>query len=102
MAPGDVLLLQNLRFHRGEETNDPEFAKALAANGDMFVNDAFSAAHRAHASTEGLAHFLPSYAGVAMAGELAALEAALEHARRPVSASSGDRRSPPSSTSCTI
>jgi phosphoglycerate kinase len=84
MRDGDVLLLENLRFHSGEEANDPRFARALAANGDLFVNDAFSAAHRAHASTEGLAHLLPSYAGEAMRAELEALDAALGNARRPV------------------
>ena len=84
MNEGDVLLLENLRFHPGEEANDPEFARALAANGDLYVNDAFSAAHRAHASTEGVAHLLPSYAGEAMRAELEALDAALGHAARPV------------------
>ena len=63
LEPGGVVLLENTRFHAGEEKNDPAFAKALAANGDLWVNDAFSAAHRAHASTEGLAHLLPAYAG---------------------------------------
>ena len=63
MKDGDVLLLENTRFHNGEEKNDAEFAKALSANGDLYVNDAFSAAHRAHASTEGLAHLLPALAG---------------------------------------
>ncbi len=81
---GDVLLLENLRFHAGEEANDPAFAAALAANGDLYVNDAFSAAHRAHASTEGLAHLLPAYAGEAMRRELEALEAALGNPQRPV------------------
>ncbi|HEY2179716.1 MAG TPA: phosphoglycerate kinase [Caulobacteraceae bacterium] len=81
---GGVILLENLRFHAGEEANDPAFARALAANGDIFVNDAFSAAHRAHASTEGVARLLPSYAGEAMARELAHLDAALGHPRRPV------------------
>ena len=66
MQPGDVLLLENVRFHAGEEANDPAFADALAANGDLYVNDAFSAAHRAHASTEGLARLLPAYAGEQM------------------------------------
>src|SRR5690606_32998841 len=61
MKDGDILLLENTRFHRGEEKNDPELVEALAANGDLYVNDAFSAAHRAHASTEGLARVLPSY-----------------------------------------
>ena len=65
-----MILLENTRFHAGEEKNDPAFAKALAALGDIYVNDAFSAAHRAHASTEGLAHLLPSAAGRAMASEL--------------------------------
>jgi phosphoglycerate kinase len=81
---GDVLLLENLRFHPGEEANDPAFAKALAANGDLYVDDAFSAAHRAHASTEGLAHLLPAYAGEAMRAELHALDVALGHSKRPV------------------
>ena len=84
MKAGDVLLLQNLRFHAGEEANDPAFARALARNGDLYVNDAFSAAHRAHASTEGLAHILPAYAGEAMRRELDALDAALGHPRPPV------------------
>lgn len=82
--PGDVILLENLRFHAGEEANDPSFAKALAALGDLYVNDAFSAAHRAHASTEGLAHLLPAYAGQAMRRELEALELALGKPQRPV------------------
>ncbi len=82
--PGGVLLLENTRFHAGEEGNDPAFVKALAENGDLFVNDAFSAAHRAHASTEGLAHVLPAYVGRAMQGELEALENALGTPRRPV------------------
>jgi phosphoglycerate kinase len=84
MAPGDVVLLENLRFHAGEEKNDPEFAKALAANGDLYVNDAFSAAHRAHASTEGLARLLPAYAGEQMRRELEMLDAALGKPQRPV------------------
>jgi phosphoglycerate kinase len=84
MAPGDVVLLENLRFHAGEEANDAAFAAALAANGELYVNDAFSAAHRAHASTEGLAHVLPAYAGEAMRRELEALDAALGGPRRPV------------------
>ena len=84
MKAGDVLLLENVRFHAGEEKNDPEFAKALAANGDLYVNDAFSAAHRAHASTEGLAHLLPAYAGEQMRLELTALDKALGHPERPV------------------
>jgi len=84
MQPGDVLLLENVRFHAEEEDNDPAFAKALAADGDLYVNDAFSAAHRAHASTEGVAHLLPAYAGEAMRRELDALEAALGSPKRPV------------------
>ena len=84
LGPGDVLLLENVRFHAGEEDNDPAFAKALAANGDLYVNDAFSAAHRAHASTEGLAHVLPAYAGEQMRLELSALDKALGKPERPV------------------
>ena len=84
LAPGGVLLLENLRFHAGEEANDPDFARALAANGDLYVNDAFSAAHRAHASTEAIAHVLPAYAGEQMRRELDALEAALGSPKRPV------------------
>ncbi|MDX2221818.1 MAG: phosphoglycerate kinase [Rhodospirillaceae bacterium] len=86
LAPGGVLLLENLRFHPGEEANDPAFVKALAALGDVYVNDAFSAAHRAHASTEGLAHALPAFAGLQMQAELEALSAALETPQRPVMA----------------
>ncbi|SES33417.1 phosphoglycerate kinase [Rhizobium sp. NFR03] len=81
---GDILLLENTRFHKGEEKNDADFTKALAANGDIYVNDAFSAAHRAHASTEGLAHLLPAYAGRTMQAELEALEAGLGKPKRPV------------------
>ena len=84
MKDGEVLLLENTRFHAGEEKNDPEFAKALAANGDLYVNDAFSAAHRAHASTEGLARLLPAYAGEQMRLELTALDQALGNPERPV------------------
>ena len=84
MKDGDVLLLENTRFHKGEEGNDPEFAKQLAALGDVYVNDAFSAAHRAHASTEGLAHLLPAYAGRTMEAELDALEKGLGNPQRPV------------------
>jgi phosphoglycerate kinase len=84
MKDGDVLLLENVRYHAGEEKNDADFAKALAANGDLFVNDAFSAAHRAHASTEGLARLLPAYAGEQMRKELEALDAALGNPQRPV------------------
>lgn len=84
MANGDILLLENTRFHKGEEKNDPGFTEALAKNGDIFVNDAFSAAHRAHASTEGLAHRLPAYAGRTMQEELEALEKGLGNPARPV------------------
>jgi phosphoglycerate kinase len=86
MATGDVALLENSRFWPGEEKNDPELAKAIAANGDLYVNDAFSAAHRAHVTTEGLAHFLPAYAGRSMEAELKALEAALGNPEHPVAA----------------
>jgi len=81
---GGVLLLENVRFHKGEERNDPAFAAQLAELGDLYVNDAFSAAHRAHASTEGLARLLPAYAGCAMARELSALDAALGNPQKPV------------------
>jgi len=84
LPAGGVLLLENTRFHPGEETNDPAFAAALAANGDIFCNDAFSAAHRAHASTEALAHLLPACAGLLMAEELAALDKALGNPQRPL------------------
>jgi phosphoglycerate kinase len=84
MNDGDILLLENTRFHKGEEKNDPEFNRALAANGDIYVNDAFSAAHRAHSSTEGLAHLLPAYAGRTMQAELEALEKGLGNPARPV------------------
>jgi phosphoglycerate kinase len=84
LQPGGVLLLENVRFHEGEESNDRRFADALAANGDVYVNDAFSAAHRAHASTEALAHRLPAYAGEQMRLELTALDRALGHPERPV------------------
>jgi phosphoglycerate kinase len=84
MAPGDVIMLENTRFHAGEEKNEPGFVAALAAHGDLFVNDAFSAAHRAHASTEGLAHHLPAYAGRTMQAELDALEKGLGQPVRPV------------------
>ena len=86
MLEGDVALLENTRFHAGEEKNDPDFAKALAANGDAYVNDAFSAAHRAHASTEGVARLLPAAAGRAMERELDYLAAALSNPVRPMMA----------------
>jgi phosphoglycerate kinase len=81
---GDVILLENTRFHAGEEKNDPQMAAALAALGDIYVNDAFSAAHRAHASTEGVAKLLPACAGRLMEAELKALDAALGNPQRPV------------------
>ncbi|WP_135503641.1 phosphoglycerate kinase [Roseovarius aestuariivivens] len=84
MRAADVLLLENIRFHPGEEANDPAFAQRLAGLGDVYCNDAFSAAHRAHASTEALAHLLPSCAGRLMEAELTALEAALGTPKRPV------------------
>jgi phosphoglycerate kinase len=84
MSKGDVILLENLRFNPSEEANDPAFASRLASLGDIFCNDAFSAAHRAHASTEGIAHLLPSCAGRLMAEELAALDKALGTPVRPV------------------
>lgn len=84
LPAGTVLLLENTRFHPGEEKNDPEFARSLAEGGDIYCNDAFSAAHRAHASTEGLAHLLPSCAGRLMQAELQALEKALGKPERPV------------------
>lgn len=86
LQPGEILLLENTRFHKGEEKNEPEFVAALAALGEVYVNDAFSAAHRAHASTEGLAHQLPAYAGRALQAELDALGAALDNPERPVMA----------------
>lgn len=84
MKDGDIVCLENTRFHKGEEKNDPNFTKALAANGDLYVNDAFSAAHRAHSSTEGLAHLLPAYAGRTMQAELEALEKGLGRPVKPV------------------
>ena len=84
LKDGDILLLENTRFHKGEEKNEPDFVAALAENGDIYVNDAFSAAHRAHASTEGLARVLPAFAGRAMQAELEALEKGLGQPERPV------------------
>lgn len=83
LGPGEFLLLENLRFHPEEEANDPEFARALARLGDVYVNDAFGAAHRAHASTEGVAHYLPAVAGLLLARELEVLGKALESPDRP-------------------
>ena len=84
VKPGRCVLMENTRYHPGEEKNDPTFSKLLAGLGDLFVNDAFSAAHRAHSSTEGVAHLIPAYAGRAMEAELRALEAALEKPKRPL------------------
>jgi phosphoglycerate kinase len=81
---GEMLLLENLRFHKEEEQNDPAFARQLASLGDIYVNDAFGTAHRAHASTEGIAHILPGYAGFLMEKELDYLGGALEHPKRPL------------------
>src|ERR671912_384329 len=86
MLPGNIGILENTRFHSGEEKNDPELSRGIAALGDYYVNDAFSAAHRAHSSTEGVAHLLPSFAGRAMEAELKALQAALGSPERPVAA----------------
>jgi len=86
MRGGDIALLENTRFHAGEEKNDPALSQAMAALGDLYVNDAFSAAHRAHCSTEGIAHILPAFAGRQMEKELDALEAALGNPQKPVAA----------------
>jgi len=86
LSDGDIAVLENLRYHKGEEANDTAFAKELAALGDIYVNDAFSAAHRAHASTEAIARLLPAYAGLQMQAELDALAAALENPKKPVMA----------------
>ena len=89
LQPGEVALLENLRYNDGEKKNDPGFAKELAALGDIYVNDAFSTAHRAHASVEAITHFIPSYAGLLMMAEIRALDRALEHPARPVMAIAG-------------
>jgi phosphoglycerate kinase len=86
LRPGDIAILENTRFHKGEEKNDPALAEAMARLGDLYVNDAFSAAHRAHASTEALAHILPAFAGRSMQAELVALEKALGNPEHPVAA----------------
>ena len=86
LGNGEVLLLENLRFHAGEEKNDPEFARELAVLGDLYVNDAFSVSHRAHASTEALARLLPAYAGPSMLAEISALKLAVDAPQRPVAA----------------
>jgi phosphoglycerate kinase len=79
VKPGEVAVLENLRYHAGEEKNDPAFVKQLAALGDIYVDDAFSSSHRAHASVEGITHLLPAYAGLLMMAEIRALDRALEH-----------------------
>ncbi|HEY8276315.1 MAG TPA: phosphoglycerate kinase [Methyloceanibacter sp.] len=89
LQPGEIAVLENLRYHDGEKKNDPAFAKQLAALGDIYVNDAFSTAHRAHASVEAITHLLPSYAGLLMKAEIKALGSALEHPERPVMAIAG-------------
>jgi phosphoglycerate kinase len=89
LQPGEVALLENLRYDDGEKKNDPDFAKELAGLGDIYVNDAFSTAHRAHASVEAITHFIPSYAGLLMMAEIKALDRALEHPARPVMAIAG-------------
>ena len=86
LPPGGIIVLENTRFHTGEEVNRPRLVEAMAALGDIYVNDAFSAAHRAHASTEGVAHLLPAYAGPLMMEEINALKAALEAPKRPTAA----------------
>ncbi len=86
LKPGEAILLENLRFHAEDEKNDPAFAKALASYGDVFVNDAFGTAHRAHASTEGIAHFLPAYAGLLMEKEIEFLSKLMENPERPFAA----------------
>ncbi len=86
MKPGDILCLENTRFHAGEEKNDPAFIAALAKLGDLYVNDAFSVSHRAHASTEGLSHLLPAFAGRTLQAELEAFEKVLDKPARPVAA----------------
>jgi phosphoglycerate kinase len=89
LAPGELAVLENLRYHDGEKKNDQAFAKQLAALGDIYVNDAFSTSHRAHASVEAITQFIPSYAGLLMMAEIKALGAALEHPERPVMAIAG-------------
>jgi phosphoglycerate kinase len=86
VEPGQIAMLENLRYHAGEEKNDKDFAAALAKLGDVYVNDAFSVSHRAHASTEGVTHFLPSYAGPSLLAEITALKLALDAPARPVAA----------------
>ncbi len=92
MAPGDVLLLENVRFHAGEEKNDPEFARALAELADVYINDAFGAAHRAHASTAGIAKYLPAAAGFLMQKEIETMGKALQNPERPFVAVLGGKK----------
>src|SRR5205085_7233241 len=92
MHEGDVVLLENVRFHPEEEKNDPEFAKQLASLADLYVNDAFGTAHRAHASTEGVAHYLPAVAGFLMKKELDYLGSALADPKRPFVAILGGKK----------
>ena len=86
LRPGQIAVLENLRFHKGEEKNDPDFAGALAQMGDIYVNDGFSVSHRAHASTEAIARLMPAYAGPSMMAEIEAFKLALDHPERPVAA----------------
>lgn len=86
LADGDVVMLENVRFHPGETENDPAFIREIASLGDVYVNEGFSTAHRAHSSTEGVAHLMPSYAGYLMMAEVTALQSALESPKRPVAA----------------
>lgn len=86
LQPGEIAMFENLRFHKGEEKNDPDFAAALAKSGDIYVGEAFSCAHRAHASTEGITHLLPSFAGPLMMEEISALRSSVEEPQRPVAA----------------
>ena len=83
LKPGEVLMLENVRFYKEEEKNDPEYAKALASYGDVYVNDAFGTAHRAHASTEGVSHYLPSYAGFLIEKEVKYMAPLLENPEHP-------------------
>lgn len=86
LADGDVVMLENVRFHPGETENDPAFIREIASLGDVYVNEGFSTAHRAHSSTEGVAHLMPSFAGYLMMAEVTALQSALESPKRPVAA----------------
>ena len=94
LQPGEILLLENLRFEKGEEKNDPEFAKQLASLADVYVSDAFGTVHRAHASTAGVAAYLPAYAGLLVEKELSVMGKALENPKRPFVAILGAQRFP--------